>query len=88
MRLFCTLMPQHLTPNTCKLQVMSLMTAGDVMSRPPKCVRVVESIGNIVDLLRGCPHNGFPVLSAGNACANIWSIRLILSTFSICISSM
>jgi hypothetical protein len=32
------------------------------MGGPPRTLRAVESIGNIVDLLRSCHHNGFPVV--------------------------
>mmetsp|Transcript_40539 Transcript_40539/g.63297 ORF Transcript_40539/g.63297 Transcript_40539/m.63297 type:complete len:872 (-) Transcript_40539:351-2966(-) len=45
--------------------MMQLCSAGDVMARPVVCLRVVERIGCIVDVLRGCEHNGFPVLSLG-----------------------
>lgn len=33
------------------------------MGGPPRTLRAVESIGNIVDLLRSCHHNGFPVVN-------------------------
>jgi len=43
--------------------IMDLCTAGDVMSAPVRCLPIVASVGSIVDLLRACSHNGFPVLS-------------------------
>ncbi|EKX41938.1 hypothetical protein GUITHDRAFT_88279 [Guillardia theta CCMP2712] len=43
--------------------LMSLCTVSDVMANPVKCLHTVEKVGNIIDLLRNCHHNGFPVLS-------------------------
>mmetsp|Transcript_49459 Transcript_49459/g.155052 ORF Transcript_49459/g.155052 Transcript_49459/m.155052 type:complete len:946 (-) Transcript_49459:44-2881(-) len=42
---------------------MSLCFVGDVMSRPVVSFKVIEKIGDIVDVLRSCSHNGFPVVS-------------------------
>jgi CBS domain-containing protein len=42
---------------------MDLCTAADVMSRPPVTFPVVVRVGDIIDKLRMCQHNGFPVVS-------------------------
>jgi CBS domain-containing protein len=42
---------------------MDLCTAADVMSRPPVTFAVVVRVGEIIDKLRMCQHNGFPVVS-------------------------
>uniref|UniRef100_A0A7S4KVL4 Chloride channel protein n=1 Tax=Guillardia theta TaxID=55529 RepID=A0A7S4KVL4_GUITH len=43
--------------------MMDLCTAGDVMSTPVVCLPVVAKVGEIIEKLKGCGHNGFPVLS-------------------------
>ena len=50
--------------------LMELCTVGDVMGGPVRTLRAVESIGNIVDLLRSCHHNGFPVVALPPNCEN------------------
>ena len=42
---------------------LELYTASDVMKRPVHCLREVEKLDRIVQLLRGTKHGGFPVLS-------------------------
>lgn len=36
--------------------------ASEIMSTPPVCVRLREKTSYIIDLLRKCSHNGFPVV--------------------------
>lgn len=36
--------------------------ASEIMSRPAVCVRLTESVSYIIDILRKCSHNGFPVV--------------------------
>lgn len=42
---------------------MDLCSAADVMARPPVTFPVVARVGDILDKLRICEHNGFPVVS-------------------------
>ena len=48
--------------------LMQLSTVADVMGGPVRTLRAVESIGTIVDLLRSCHHNGFPVVGLPPKC--------------------
>ena len=43
--------------------LMELCVVADVSGGPVRSLRTIESIGNIVDLLRSCHHNGFPVVA-------------------------
>lgn len=43
--------------------LMSLCTVREVMGQPVVAFRAVERIGTIVDALRSCSHNGFPIIS-------------------------
>ncbi len=43
--------------------LMQFCPVGDVMAHPVTCLRTVETVGNIIDTLRGCAHHGFPVVS-------------------------
>jgi len=42
---------------------MEGMVASEVMSAPPRCLREVETVRNVLDLLRSCTHSGFPLVS-------------------------
>jgi chloride channel 7 len=44
---------------------MRTMRASSVMTRDVKTLSQISSVRDIVDLLRGCSHNGFPVLKTG-----------------------
>mmetsp|Transcript_10131 Transcript_10131/g.23683 ORF Transcript_10131/g.23683 Transcript_10131/m.23683 type:complete len:987 (+) Transcript_10131:176-3136(+) len=62
--------------------LMDLTTVGDVMARPVVCFRIVERVGSIVDVLRGCEHNGFPIVSVGGGAGQSSLPDRSLSEFS------
>lgn len=38
------------------------LKAMHIMSTPPVCIRLREKVGNVIDILRKYPHNGFPII--------------------------
>lgn len=38
------------------------LKAIEIMSAPPICIRLCEKVNVIVDILRNCSHNGFPIV--------------------------
>lgn len=61
------------------------LKAADIMARPPVCVRINDKVERIVNILRTCRHNGFPVTNRidddgtpGNLCGFILRSQLII----------
>lgn len=45
-----------------KKAMSNLLVVHDIMTQNPIVFREVEKVGILIDILRGCEHNGFPVL--------------------------
>lgn len=61
------------------------LKAINIMSQPPICIRLKDSVERIVDILKTCPHNGFPVVDRidqngkpGHLCGLILRSQLIV----------
>lgn len=50
------MLPWHVTES------LKHLSAANIMSKRPMCIRVKERCSFIVDLLKKCSHNGFPVV--------------------------
>lgn len=61
------------------------LKALQIMSHPPVCIRLRESVSRIIEVLKTCPHNGFPVVDRigedglpGHFCGLILRSQLVI----------
>lgn len=61
------------------------LKAGQIMAQPPVCIRMQEKVSRIVEILKTCRHNGFPVVDKidengipGHLCGLILRSQLIV----------